>query len=260
MTTLPALFIGHGSPMNAIEPGPATSAWKALAAALPRPRAILCVSAHWFTRGTGVTAMERPQTIHDFYGFPQALFDCQYPAPGDPQLAERVQQLLAPTRGGRRPAVGPRSRRLVGAAAHVPAADIPVVQLSHRRHADAMNSIYALAQRLQPLRDAGVLILGSGNVVHNLRRMQRAVDAPAAAWAAAFETQVRDAILGQRHAALIDYERHGEPAQLSVPTPEHYLPLLYMLGAAAAGEAVSVPYTRIENSTLSMLCAQVGAA
>jgi 4,5-DOPA dioxygenase extradiol len=259
MKTMPALFIGHGSPMNAIEPGPATAAWSALAAALPRPRAILCISAHWYTRGTGVTAMERPPTIHDFQGFPQALFDCQYPAPGDPQLARRVQQLLAPTA-----VVADQQWGLDHGTWSVllymyPAADIPVVQLSidatlgNEQH-------YALAQQLRPLRDAGVLLLGSGNVVHNLRRMQRRVDAPAADWAAGFETLVRDAILANDHAALIDYENHGEAAQLSIPTPEHYLPLLYVLAQQQGAEAVSVPYTRIENSSLSMLCAQVGTA
>ena len=260
MKSMHALFIGHGSPMNAIEPGPATAAWRALAAALPRPRAILCVSAHWLTRGTGVTAMLQPQTIHDFYGFPQALFDCQYPAPGDPALAQRVQLLLAPTR-----VIADQEWGLDHGTWSVllhmyPAADIPVVQLSldgtltNAQH-------YELAQRLQPLRDEGVLILGSGNVVHNLRLMQRVSDAPAAAWASGFENTERDAIATHDHAALVDYEnRFGEAARLSVPTPEHYLPLLYVLAQRRPAEAVGVPYMGIENSSLSMLCAQVGAA
>ena len=259
MTAMPALFIGHGSPMNAIEPGPATAAWKALADTLPRPRAILCVSAHWLTRGTGVTAMTRPRTIHDFYGFPRELFACQYPAPGDPALAERVRQQLAPT-----DAVADQQWGLDHGTWSVllhmyPAADIPVVQLSldgtltNAQH-------YALAQRLQPLRDDGVLILGSGNVVHNLRLMQRAPDAPAAPWAEDFEARVHDAILAHDHASLVDYERHGEPARLSVPTSEHYLPLLYVLGQRRDGEAVTVPFTRMEYGSISMLCAQVGAA
>jgi 4,5-DOPA dioxygenase extradiol len=259
MNAMPALFIGHGSPMNAIEPGPATRVWKVLAAALPRPRAILCVSAHWYVRGSGVTAMEQPPTIHDFYGFPQALFDCRYPAPGDPGLAQRVQQLLAPT-----PTIADQQWGLDHGTWSVllhmyPAADIPVVQLSI--DATLTNAQhYELAQRLQPLRDDAVLILGSGNVVHNLRRMQRAADAPAYGWASGFENHVRDAIIAHDHAALISYDSRGEAAQLSVPTPEHYLPLLYVLAQRRPEEAVSVPYARIENSSLSMLCAQVGEA
>ena len=257
--SMPALFIGHGSPMNAIDPGPAVAAWKSLAASLPRPRAILCVSAHWYTRGTGVTAMDRPQTIHDFYGFPQALFDIHYPAPGNPELAERVRRQLEPGAVLADQQWGLDHGAWAVLLHMYPAADIPVVQLSIdatlRNHQH-----YALAQRLQPLRDAGVLILGSGNVVHNLSRMERAADGPAAAWAAQFEALVRRAILSNDHAALVDVERHGEPARLSIPTPEHYLPLLYVLAQQRAAEPVSVPYTRIEHGTLSMLCAQVGLA
>lgn len=259
MSRMPALFLGHGSPMNAIEPGPATAAWKALADALPRPRAILCVSAHWLTRGTGVTAMTQPRTLHDFHGFPQSLFDCQYPALGDPALAARVQQMLAPAN-----IVAEQHWGLDHGAWSVllhmyPAADIPVVQLSLD---GTLNSgqHYELAQRLQPVRDDGVLVVGSGNVVHNLRRMQRAPDAPAAEWATDFEQSVHDAIVGHDHAALVDYERFGEPARLSVPTAEHYLPLLYVLAQRRDGEAASVPYRGIEHGTISMLCAQVGSA
>lgn len=259
MKPMPALFIGHGSPMNAIEPGPATAAWRELAAALPRPRAILCVSAHWYTRGTGVTAMAQPQTIHDFYGFPPALYACRYPAPGDPVLAARVQQLLAPT-----PVAADEQWGLDHGSWSVllymyPQADVPVLQLSIDGELGAAEHV-ALARRLQPLRDEGVLILGSGNVVHNLRRMVRAIDAPAAPWASRFEDLVRQAWLERDDQSLIDTARHGEDATLSIPTPEHYLPLLYVLGQRRDGDAVSVPFTRIENSTLSMLCAQVGAA
>jgi len=257
MSAMPALFIGHGSPMNAIEPTPATSAWKSLAAALPRPRAILCVSAHWWTGGTSVTAMPHPRTIHDFQGFPKALFDCHYPAPGDPALAQEVQQLLAPT---------PVSADLQWGLDHgawsvlmqmYPAADIPVVQLSlNGTLGNAQH--YQLAQRLQPLRNNGVLVMGSGNVVHNLRLMQRSADAPAAGWAAEFNDTVRAAIINHDHEALIDYERFGEPARLSVPTSEHYLPLLYVLAQQRTTDAVDIPFARIEHGSLSMLCATIG--
>lgn len=257
MSAMPALFLGHGSPMNAIEPGAAVATWKSLAGSLPRPRAILCVSAHWLTRGTGVTAMTHPRTIHDFYGFPQALFDCQYPAPGDPGLAAKVQGLLAPAG-----VVADQQWGLDHGAWSVllhmyPAADIPVVQLSLDATL-AGSGHYSLAQRLQPLRDEGVLILGSGNVVHNLGLMQRSGTAPAARWAASFEQMVQDSILAHDHGALIDPARLGETARLSVPTAEHYLPLLYVLAQRRGNEPVTVPYAGVEHGSISMLCAQVG--
>jgi 4,5-DOPA dioxygenase extradiol len=259
MNAMPALFVGHGSPMNAIEPGPATAAWQRLAGALPRPRAILCVSAHWYTRGTGVTAMAEPQTIHDFQGFPAALFACRYPAPGDPALARRVQQLLLPS-----DVIADEQWGLDHGTWSIllhmyPQADIPVVQLSIDGTLAPAQHV-ALAARLQPLRDEGVLILGSGNVVHNLRLMDRSADAPEARWAVQFERIVEQAWLARDDAALTDITQYGEAARLSVPTAEHYLPLLYVLGQRRAGDDVSVPYKRIENSSLSMLCAQVGTA
>jgi 4,5-DOPA dioxygenase extradiol len=255
--TMPALFLGHGSPMNAIEPNRYATVWAGLGTSLPRPRAILCVSAHWYTNGTGVTAMAQPRTIHDFYGFPQALFDCQYPAPGDPQLAARVQQLLRPT-----PVVADQEWGLDHGAWSVlkfmyPEATVPVIQLSLDGSL-SLTQHYELAKRLAPLRDEGVLILGSGNVVHNLRRMQRDGDAAAFEWATAFSTVVRNAIAKHAHATLLDLSAHGAAASYSVPTPEHYLPLLYVLALQRADELVSLPVDGIDMGSIGMLSALVG--
>jgi 4,5-DOPA dioxygenase extradiol len=254
---MPALFLGHGSPMNAIEPNRYTAIWSQLGASLPRPRAVLCVSAHWYTNGTGVTAMPQPRTIHDFYGFPQALFDCQYPAPGDPQLAAHVQQLLSPTH-----VIADQEWGLDHGAWSVlkfmyPDATVPVVQLS----LDGRLSLaqhYELAKRLAPLRDADILILGSGNVVHNLRRMQRDSDAAAFEWATAFNTVVRGAIASREHATLLDLSAHGAAARYSVPTPEHYLPLLYVLALQRADEPTGLPVDGIDMGSISMLSVRVG--
>jgi 4,5-DOPA dioxygenase extradiol len=254
---MPVLFLGHGSPMNAIEPNRYTAIWAELGASLPHPRAVLCVSAHWYTDGTGVTAMARPRTIHDFYGFPQALFDCQYPAPGDPPLAARVQALMRPTS-----VLADQDWGLDHGAWSVlkfmyPEATVPVVQLS----LDGSLSLaqhYELAKRLAPLRDEGVLILGSGNVVHNLRQIQRTPDAAAVDWATSFNAAVRSAVLERDHAALTDLSRYGAAAKHSVPTPEHYLPLLYVLALQRDHEAATVPVDGVDMGSVSMLSALVG--
>lgn len=258
MSSMPALFLGHGSPMNAIEPGPATTAWTMLAAELPRPSAILCISAHWLTRGTQVTSSQRPETIHDFGGFPRALHEVQYPAPGAPGLAQRIQQLLLPASVIADPQWGLDHGTWSLLLHMYPEADIPVLQLSldvTLRNAEH----YALAARLQTLRDEGVLILGSGNVVHNLQRLQSAAASTPPAWALDFERRVQSAILNGDHQALIDYNQLGEAARLAVPTSEHYLPLLYVLAQQRTGEAVKIPFTGIEYGTISMLCTQAGS-
>jgi 4,5-DOPA dioxygenase extradiol len=243
--------------MNAIEPNHYTAIWSQLGASLPRPRAVLCVSAHWYTNGTGVTAMAQPRTIHDFYGFPQALFDCQYPAPGDAPLSARVQELMRPTN-----VVADQDWGLDHGSWSVlkfmyPEANVPVVQLS----LDGSLSLaqhYELAKRLAPLRDEGILILGSGNVVHNLRRLQRDGDATAFEWATDFNTVVRNAIAKREHATLLDLSAHGAAASYSVPTPEHYLPLLYVLALQRADEPASLPVDGINMGSISMLSVLVG--
>ena len=249
---MPALFVGHGSPMNALADNRYTRALRKQAQQFPRPAAVLCVSAHWYTQGTAVTAMPKPKTIHDFGGFPQALFDVQYPAPGDPRLAAKVQSLLAPM-----DVPADFSWGLDHGAWQVlvhlyPEADIPVIQLSiDARQPPRFH--YDLGRRLAPLRDVGVLLLGSGNIVHNLRRMQRVDDAPAYDWAARFAAAVRTAVLTRDHDSLINYERWGDDAQLSVPTPEHYLPLLYVLGAQSATDSAQVFVEGIDNGSLDMM-------
>ena len=254
---MPALFIGHGSPMNALDNTIWSRAWQQIGADLPRPRSILAISAHWMTPGVGVTAMAQPETIHDFGGFPDALFEMQYPAPGSPELAQRVHDLLAPL-----PVMLDQSWGLDhgtwSVLAHMfPAADIPVVQLSldlaqpNRFH-------YALGQQLQALREEGVLIIASGNVVHNLRLIQWQQEALPPAWSARIEQRVIDCMESGDHAALIDYPALDPQALLAIPTPEHYLPLLYIAGLQTENEAVSFPLRGIDLGTISMLSVKVG--
>jgi 4,5-DOPA dioxygenase extradiol len=252
---LPALFVGHGSPMNAIEDNADSRAWHELAAALPRPKAILAISAHWVTAGVAVTAMARPETIHDFYGFPRRLAECQYPAPGDPELARRVASLLAPE-----PVTLDQDWGLDHGAWSVllhlfPAADVPVLQLSlNGREGGAWH--LALARRLKPLRDEGVLILGSGNVVHNLGRMDWARPEGGYDWAVRFNEATREALVSGDLASLAGRafpEDAASDAGLAVPTPEHYLPLLYIAALREPGEAMTFFNDRIEFGAIGML-------
>tara|TARA_R110000868_G_scaffold99416_1_gene273575 strand:- start:490 stop:1254 length:765 start_codon:yes stop_codon:yes gene_type:complete len=250
---MPVVFFGHGNPMYAIEPNAYTDGWARLAASLPRPKAILCISAHWYTEGTGVTVMPTPRTIHDFGRFPQALFDVQYPAPGDPALAARIIELLKPYDVISDTSWGFDHGTWSVLVHAFPAADIPVIQLSI--DGSKPNSFhYELGQRLAALRDEGVLIIGSGNVVHNLGLVKWRNDGVAFDWATSFNDAVRDHITRGDHGPLIDYERFGEPARLSIPTPDHYLPLLYVLGAIRPTDKVSFPVDGIDMGSLSMLC------
>lgn len=255
---MPALFLGHGSPMNVLENNPYTQAWQTLGKTLPRPKAIVAVSAHWYTRGTAVTAMEKPRTIHDFGGFPQALFDTQYPAPGSPELAEKIQHLLAPI-----PVAADRGEWGLDHGSWgvlikmYPQADIPVVQLSVDGTQPAEYH-YQLGRKLAALRDEGIMIVASGNVVHNLRMVKWDGAAEPYPWAISFNQFVRDnlAYQGDNH-PLINFMQH-EGAALSNPTPDHYLPLLYVLGSWDGKEAMSIPVDGIEMGSLSMLSVQVG--
>jgi 4,5-DOPA dioxygenase extradiol len=256
---LPALFLGHGSPMNALQTNAWTRAWAGLAATLPRPRAVLSISAHWYIEGTAVTAMDTPRTIHDFGGFPRELFAVRYPAPGDPALATRVQRLLAPLPVSADEDWG-LDHGTWSVLCHLfPQADVPVVQLSIDE-TQPPSFHYELGARLEPLRAEGILLLGSGDVVHNLqayawgRHPQEPYD-----WALRFEARVRDALASGDHASLIDYPSSGSDALLAVPTPEHYLPLLYILGASVAGEPVSFPVEGMDGGSVSMLAVQFGA-
>ena len=255
----PALFVGHGNPMNALQDNAWTRAWAALGASLPRPQALLVISAHWYIGATAVTAMRAPRTIHDFGGFPRELFEVRYDAPGAPALAERVRALLAP-----QPVLADHAWGLDHGSWAVlrhmyPEADVPVVQLSiDERQPPAFH--YELGRRLRPLREQGVLLTGSGDVVHNLhayawgRHAREPYD-----WALRFEARVRAQLEAGDHAPLIEYAALGPDALLAVPTPEHYLPLLYVLGASRAGEVVSFPVTGVDGGSVSMLAVQFGA-
>lgn len=255
--SMPAVFVGHGSPMNTIENNRYTDSWRRLGASLPRPNGILAISAHWFTRGTSVTAMDRPRTIHDFSGFPPELYAVSYPAPGDPALAARVHELLAPVDVKPDTSWG-LDHGTWSVLVHVfPDADIPVVQLSmDATQAPAWH--FALAKRLAPLREEGVLILGSGNVVHNLGLIQWSEDARPYEWATRFSRLVRDRLSEGRQDALVAYESLDADAPLSVPTLDHYLPLLYVAAQCQADDEVSFPVDGIEYGSIGMLAMVVG--
>jgi 4,5-DOPA dioxygenase extradiol len=255
---MPVVFFGHGSPMNVLYDNAYTQAWQRLGETLPRPRAILCVSAHWYTRGTGVTAMAQPKTIHDFGGFPQALFDMQYPAPGEPQLAERVRELLAPiTEVHLDHSWGFDHGTWAVLVKAYPQADIPVIQLSIDGTKPAAWH-FEIGKHLAPLRDEGVLIAGSGDVVHNLRMMMRG-SGEEFEWARRFNDKIRAHLERGELNEIVAYEQWGgEDARLSVPTPEHFLPLLYVLGAAQSDEKVAIVTDGIDSGSVSMLTATIG--
>lgn len=243
---MPAVFVGHGNPMNAIEPNAYHRAWQELGRTLPRPRAVLCISAHWETAGIAVTAASRPETIHDFYGFPRALFEVRYPAPGDPELARRTAALLGDA--DVRPDV---ERGLDHGAWSVlatlyPEADVPIVQLSlDSRRPGGFH--YRLGKALGPLRDEGVLIMASGNIVHNLRLLDYRDPAPPA-WAQEADAEIRKRIEAHDHDALIDYESLGTAVKQGIPTNEHYLPLLYALGLQEDSDVLSFFNTAVWGS------------
>lgn len=255
---MPAFFFGHGNPMNAIQPNRWTDAWRAIGASMPRPRAIVCVSAHWYLPATLVTAMERPRTIHDFGGFPRALFEVEYPAKGDPELFSRIRTLLAPVDVAADMQWG-LDHGAWSVLVHLfPNADIPVVQLSIDETQPAQFH-YDLGRKLAPLRDEGVLVMGSGNLVHNLHTYAWGKHDPEPFdWAVRFEALARDQIQRNEHQPLIDYETLGHDAQRSAPTPDHYLPLLYILGTQSEDDAVSFPVEGVDGGSVSMLTVQIG--
>jgi 4,5-DOPA dioxygenase extradiol len=256
---MPAVFFGHGSPMNTLESNRHTMAWGQFGQRAPRPRGILCVSAHWYIRGTAVTAMLQPRTIHDFGGFPKALFEVQYPAPGDPALASRVRDLLAPTEVIEDTSQWGLDHGTWSVLKHVyPKADVPVVQLAidgTRPLADH----YELARHLAPLRDEGVLVVGSGNVVHNLGTATWEPGATPHPWATRFNEAVRSRLLANDHATLTDMSALGDDGAMSIPTPEHYLPLLYVIALQQPGDQVLFVTDGIELGSISMMSVAVGA-
>jgi len=255
--SMPAIFVGHGNPMNIVRHNRWTEGWVALGAAMPRPRAILAVSAHWYIPATMVTAMPHPRTIHDFGGFPQERYEIRYPAPGDRAIALRVQDLLSSI-----PAELDETWGLDHGTWSVlyhmfPKADIPVVQLSINL-TQPPSFHYKIGRLLAPLRDERVLLLGSGNLVHNLNAYNW--DRPDAAifdWASRFEEKARGLLEAGKYSQLIDYAGLGPEAKLSVPTPDHYLPLLYVLGTRSEGQSVSFPIEGFDGGSMSMLAVQI---
>lgn len=231
---MPAAFFGHGSPMNALEVNRFSSAWRSFGQSVPRPRAILVVSAHWFTNFTAVTAMPRPRTIHDFFGFPQRLFDVEYPAPGDAAFAQEIRDLVKPTRVGLDQDTWGIDHGAWSVLVHAfPAADVPVVQLSiHAMR--SFDSHIELGAKLSSLRDSGVLILGSGNVVHNLAQLDWGRPDHAFEWTRRFDEDAR-AMLVEKPSELARLVEHPDYSR-SVPTTEHFIPLLYLAGLSAAAK------------------------
>lgn len=247
---MPAIFFGHGSPMNALEDNRYTKAWRGFAERFPRPQAILAISAHWTTYGIGVTSMAAPPTIHDFGGFPQALFDMQYPAPGDPALAAKIANHLAPLPVQLDQQWGLDHGTWSVLVKAYPAADIPVLQLSLDMNQPAAFH-FELGKKLAALREQGVMLIGSGNVVHNLRRMD-----PRSSgydWAIRFNDAMRQAMLDGDFDQVVNYQTLGQDASLSVPTSEHFLPLLYVLGAKSADDKLEIATEGMELGAISMM-------
>ena len=251
---MPAIFFGHGNPMNALLDNEYTRAWRAIGERIPKPKAIVMVSAHWYLPATLVTSMDAPRTIHDFGGFPRPLFEVQYPAPGAPELIARIQQLIDVTPNDE----WGLDHGTWSVLVHVyPNADVPVIQLSIDETQPA-HYHYDLGRRLRPLRDEGILIAGSGNLVHNLhtyawgRHPQEPYD-----WALRFERFARERMKAGDDTPLIDYEALGSDATLSAPTPDHYLPLLYVLGARFEGDVAMYPVEGIDGGSVSMLTVEL---
>lgn len=258
--TMPVLFVGHGSPMYAIEDNEFVQAWRNLGDTLPKPKAIIAVSAHWETRGTQVTAMKQPTTIHDFGGFPRALYDVQYPAPGSPELAKETIETIKSTQIGADEKWGLDHGTWSVISRIYPKADIPVIQLSLDYHKTPREH-YELAKELASFRDKGVLIVGSGNIVHNLRQVSwnKADDEEYGHdWAIEANELVKKMILENNHQALIDYKLLGSAVQLAVPTPDHFLPLLYALALKRDDEEVSFFNDKAVMGSLTMTSLKIG--
>jgi len=255
---MPAFFFGHGNPMNALGSNAYTDAWRRIGEQTPKPKAILSISAHWYVPETGVTVMTAPRTIHDFGGFPRELFQVQYPAPGDSALAHRVRDLLSPLDVRLDNSWGLDHGTWCVLRHIYPAADIPVVQLSIDETKPALFH-FEIGRKLAPLRAEGVLIAGSGNIVHNLQAYawgghpRDPYD-----WAVRFENAARELMLAGEYAPLIEYGKLGRDAALSIPTPDHYLPLLYVLGASQKNDRVRFPAEGVDGGSISMLTVQIG--
>jgi 4,5-DOPA dioxygenase extradiol len=256
---MPVLFLGHGSPMNAIEENQFVTGFRDLAKTLPKPNAILCISAHWFTNGTKVTAMEIPRTIHDFGGFPQELFDVQYPSKGSPELATLTQDLLLPAEVELDHHWG-LDHGAWSVIKHLyPDADIPVIQMSID-YTKSGQYHFELAQKLSALRTKGILIVGSGNIIHNLRMddfRHINTDNYGYDWAVEARAVINDYLLDDNFQPLIDFEKQSKAFQLAIPTPDHYLPLIYTLGLKGKLEELSLFNDKLVAGSLSMTSVKI---
>lgn len=248
---MPAVFIGHGTPFNALQSNKFTQAWSEFGRAIPRPKAILAISAHWYIGATAATAMAKPPTVHDFYGFPQAMYEISYPAPGAPEMVATLQDLVAPVWLQSDTGQWGLDHGTWSVLVHMfPEADIPVVQLSIDGRQPAAYHL-ELGKRLGPLRDQGVLILGSGNIVHNLRLMDRGLVGVGPEWASRYDALIQRYVADGDDAALVQYERHPD-GDLAVPTPDHYLPLLYSVGVRRNDDACDVIVDGLDLGCVSM--------
>lgn len=255
---MPLLFLGHGSPMNAIEENDFVKGFRNIGKSIPKPNAILCISAHWETRGTFLIAGEKPVTIHDFGGFPKALYEVQYPAPGNPALAMETKQLLTKADAGLDTTRGFDHGSWSVIKHLYPDADVPLIQMS-MDITRTPEDHYDLAGELAPLRKKGVLIIGSGNMVHNLGLVDWRKPDEGFEWAVAADEKFKKLIRNGEHGQLIDYQNLGKDALLSIPTPEHYLPLLYMLGLKRRDEEILFFNEYAVMGSLSMTSLKIGA-
>lgn len=256
---MPALFLGHGSPMNAIEENEYVSGFRTIAKALPKAKAVICISAHWYTKGTMVTAMPKPKTIHDFGGFPEALYKVQYPAPGSPDLAKQTKELIKKASVGLDETWG-LDHGAWSVLKHVfPNADVPVIQLSIDYTKDAQWH-FDLAKELQSLRNKGILIVGSGNIIHNLydAAFDRINENFGYDWAIEAREKTNALLLKGDFDQLIHYEKLGKPLQKAVPTPDHYLPLIYTLGLKNEKDKLELFNDKLLAGSLSMTSVKIG--
>jgi 4,5-DOPA dioxygenase extradiol len=256
---MPVLFLGHGSPMNAIEENEFVANFRRLGNELVRPNAILCISAHWETNGTYVTAMQNPPTIHDFGGFPQELFEVQYPAPGSPQLAKQTKAIITKTNVGLDDKWG-LDHGAWSVIKHLyPHADIPVIQMSID-YTQPAKYHYELAKELNSLRTKGVLIVGSGNMVHNLRMVswKRLNEVYAYDWTIEANEKMKDFIVSEDHKSLIDFKSQGKAFELAIPTPEHYMPLIYTLALKTKNEEITIFNDKPVGGSLTMTSVKIG--
>ncbi|MFY1046860.1 4,5-DOPA dioxygenase extradiol [Chryseobacterium sp. GP-SGM7] len=257
---MPVLFLRHGSPMNAIEENQFVQGFRNVAKEIPKPNAILCISAHWYTNGTKVTAMKMPRTIHDFGGFPQALFDVEYPAPGNPELAHETKELLKPVLVEEDHHWGLDHGAWSVIKHMYPNADIPVIQLSID-YTKPSPYHFDLAKKLEKLREKGILIIGSGNIVHNLRLIDwRNIDSVGVGWDWAIEARelTNNWLLDGNFQNLIDYQKQGTSLQYAIPTPDHYLPLIYSLGLKNKSEELFLFNDELIGGSLSMTSVKIG--